>query len=167
MMRASDFVDGAVLQTLGHCSVTVGVAADGTITLTAANKGTVATVTISDIPTCSGIVHVVDRPILEGPLPAGLEPPERKKDCQTIADVLRSEPELSATAMLLDYYDILPELDDAAEAVTYVGVNNAGIAVFGEANAATPTPNDTDRASVRPRACFACVVTGQRGTVAA
>ena len=76
IMKADSFVAGDVLQTLGPCSVTVGVNSEGAVTLRSANGGTLATVTKADIPTCSGVVHIVDRPILDGPVPPGLEPLE-------------------------------------------------------------------------------------------
>ena len=80
--------------------------------------------------------------------------------CVTVAGVIRSEPELAGTSMLLDHYDILPELDDATAAITYVGVNNAGIAVFGAANAQAPKPSDEERHAVcfQPLPHFPCLV---------
>ena len=75
-MKAADLSDGQTVTTLGGEELTVHING-GTITFTAANGGTVATVVTADLMSCSGVVHIISEVLIPGDeeLGGGDEPP--------------------------------------------------------------------------------------------
>jgi transforming growth factor-beta-induced protein len=73
IITAADLMDGDVLQTLNGLNLTVSVALDGTISLTAPGEGEIAVITAADLPLCNGIVHIIDAVLIPG---SGDEPTE-------------------------------------------------------------------------------------------
>ena len=72
----ADLEEGQRLQSLGGAVLTVGVAKDGTTTLTAGKGGTTARIAVGDAAVvCSGPVHIIDTQLIPGPALAGLSPP--------------------------------------------------------------------------------------------
>ena len=70
-IKAVDLSDGQTVTTLSGEELTVSVAGD-TITFTAPNGGTVATVVFADLMSCEGVVHIITEVLV----PGGGEPVE-------------------------------------------------------------------------------------------
>ena len=64
-VKAADLSDGQTVTTLGGEELTVSVAGD-TITFTAAEGGTVATVVTADLMSCKGVVHIISEVLIPG-----------------------------------------------------------------------------------------------------
>ena len=67
-VKAADLSDGQTVTTLGGEELTVSVAGD-TITFTAAEGGTVATVVTADLMSCKGVVHIISEVLIPGDEP--------------------------------------------------------------------------------------------------
>ena len=89
---AAEFFDGQKLTTIADTELMIGIAEDGSINVMAPDGGTVATVTIVDVPACSSVVHVIDTILIAGSSPdaapemAMEEPSDEGADGEDMAD---------------------------------------------------------------------------------